>query len=186
MSVRSSRSCSTRASSSSASIRGVVEIDVVAVRGGVELVVEDVLRIGEVHDPADLEHAVLGAVEFGEEAGEFDLLGEDGEAEVLLPHGEHGFDGAARCCAAAGGGEADAFEQGGAEVLRLFEQFEGEFGVEGEAAGIGVVRGEAGRDDGGGGLDRIEQHVDGERLLVDGMGEGAPDERIVRRAGWWC
>ena len=39
--------------------------------------------------------------------------------------------------------------------------------------------GEAGRDDGGGRLDRAEQDFLGEGLLVDGVGEGAADERVV-------
>src|SRR3989304_1120179 len=80
---------------------------------GVQLDVEEVLRVPVVGHPAQVEHREVAIVQVTQEQAELLLVDLDSDAEVLLPHGDDRFDDGADAGAATGGEEADVSQAAG-------------------------------------------------------------------------
>src|SRR3990170_2954114 len=123
---------------------------------GVELDVQEILRVHVVGDPAQVEHLEVALVQVPQEQAELLLVDLDGDAEVLLPHRLNRFDDGTDAGAAAGGEEGDLAQAAGA--ARVLEESLGAVRVKGDAGQVIVEAGHAGREDPLGGHHEVLEH----------------------------
>src|SRR3990172_9411890 len=156
---------------------GVLRLVVGAV--GVELDVEEVLRVHVVGDPAQVEHREVAVVQVPQKQAELLLVDLDGDAQVVLPHRLDRFDDGADAGAAAGREEADIAQA--AWAAGVVQQLPRAARVEGYPLQVFVEAGHSGRQHPLGGHHQLLEHHLRQHLLVDRHGEGAAHVRVVER-----